>query len=772
MKVISYSVVDWLGKDNQLGIDIYYNKYRYKDETFDDWLDRISGGDENLRELIFEKKFLFGGRILANRGTGNKATMMNCYASSFVEDSLDDIMSVNTKIAKTFKAQGGQGLSLSKIRPKGTGINNGQFKSDGIIPFMEIFNTTTASISQGGSRKGALLMSLDAWHKEAKDFITIKSEQGKITKANLSLEIDDQFINDVKEYYKTGKVIKREITRDYNGNKVTYEVTPIEVYKLMMKNAWNYAEPGCIFTNQFRNYNIGQYVEGYTTDGCNPCGEQSLPKDGACCLGSINLSEFVENPFTEDAKFNMYEFCKAVSIGIEALDKIVDENKDNHAIQAQRDMSLKYRNIGLGVMGLYDAMVKMNIVYGSQESIDFCNSIFNMMFKQAVRTSSQLAKFKGAFPEYSDKVWESDIIRNHFSEEEIEELKPNKLRNIALLSIAPVGSISTMLNVSSGCEPLYSIGYTRKTESLNHGEDKYYTVFSGIVKDYLKLHPEIKPDINSPELKKRFVTAMDIDWHDRVKIQSALQKHVDAAISSTVNLKKDISIDEIEKLYLYAWEMGLKGITIFRDGCKRTGILTTDNTKTKEPVKPKKVKNTTLVGKKRKLNSGCGRLHALAYFDRDTGELKEVFLNKGSQHGCNAFMNGLARMISLSARSGVDIYTIVDQLKSVPVCASYAVRYATKKDTSKGANCPMAVGNCLLEMYDEMQKEIDLGLYTETIERDDDSEEPCYDKDIESVIHEDESSDNVVICPKCGSKNYIPANGCWECKDCGYSRCD
>ena len=185
------TVEEWLGKDNKLGIDIWEKKYRYNNESFDEWLDRVSGGDEKVKQLIQEKKFMFGGRTLSNRGTDKKGSMSNCYSRGFVKDNLEDLMQAASDIAITFKAQGGQGISLSKLRPKGCGINHGQFKSDGIIPFMEIYNRVTESISQGGSRKGALIMTLDAWHKEAREFITIKSEEGKIQKANLSLEIDD-----------------------------------------------------------------------------------------------------------------------------------------------------------------------------------------------------------------------------------------------------------------------------------------------------------------------------------------------------------------------------------------------------------------------------------------------------------------------------------------------------------------------------------------------------------------------------------------------------
>lgn len=265
------TVQEWLGQDNQLGIDIFEKKYRYNNESFDEWLDRVSGGNEELKRIIKERKFLFGGRTLSNRGTGKKGSFSNCYSRGFIEDDLTDIMQANSDIAHTFKAQGGQGLSLSKLRPRGCGINSGQFQSDGIIPFMEIYNRTTESISQGGSRKGALIMTLDVWHKEAEDFIKIKSEEGRIQKANLSLEIDDEFMECVKNFYDTGEVIAKTITRNYNGNIVEYEVTPIKLYKLMMEKAYDWAEPGCIFTNRFRNYNMMEYCDDYNIESCNPC---------------------------------------------------------------------------------------------------------------------------------------------------------------------------------------------------------------------------------------------------------------------------------------------------------------------------------------------------------------------------------------------------------------------------------------------------------------------------------------------------------------------
>lgn len=760
-------VQEWLGEDNTLGIDIWERKYRYNNESFDEWLDRLSNGNQELRRLIRERKFLFGGRTTANRNTGKKASMMNCYSRGFIQDSLDDIMQANTDIAMTFKTQGGQGLSLSKLRPKGCGINHGQFESDGIIPFMELYNRTTESISQGGSRKGALLIGLDIWHKEAEDFIKIKSEEGRIQKANLSLEIDDEFMECVKKYYDTGEVVTKHIIKEYDGNRVEYDVTPIKLYKLMMEKAYDWAEPGCIFTNRFRNYNLMEFCDDYNIEICNPCGEQPLGKNSACDLGSINLSEFVIDPFTDKARFDFDDFAIAVEEGIRALDEIIDENKDNHALKEQKEMSLNYRNVGLGIMGMWDMFCKLGITYGSDQSKEYIDTLMGFMFRKAVIASSKLAKEKGAFPKYTSNVLNSKIIKKHFTDDDIKLLGIDKygLRNCSLLSIAPTGSIGTMLNISTGCEPAFQISYERKTESLK-GKDEYYTVYIGIAKEYIdKFHTDTLPDI--------FVVSSDISWKDRIDLQAVLQEHVDTAISSTVNLPNSITCKEIEQLYMYAWEKGLKGVTIYRDGCKRSGILTSNDSKENQSDENLNTDTPTqklergmiikaddnCIGRKRTLRTGCGTLHCEAFFDPDTGELLETYFSKGSSGGCNNFMIGLSRMISLAARGGIDIYSIVDQLKSSGSCPSYAVRSATKHDTSRGSCCPVAIGNALLDMYKEIQEDIVDGDLEE-------SDKPKVSmKKIQSI------SKVKNPCPECGEELTFEG-GCNICKNCGYTKCD
>ena len=749
------TVNEWLGKNNTIGLDIWKNKYQWNNETFDEWLDRVSGGDNELRKLIAERKIMLGGRTLANRGTDNKASFFNCYSSGYVEDDYKNIMETAKNIGLTFKAQGGQGISLTKLRPKGAPIGK-EYTSDGIVPFMKIFNEVTAGTSQGGARKGALMLSIDARHKEAETFIRIKSQEGLIEKANLSLEIDDTFMNAVKKYYETGEIITLHEKRNYSGHIIEYDVVPIEIFKALVDNCYDWADPAALFVNRFRNYNLMQYDDDYQIETSNPCGEQPLPKNGACCLSSINLSEFICKPYTKDAYIDTEELVKAVKIGIRTLDKLIDENYYKHPLKEQQEQSFNYRNIGLGCFGYATALMKLGLKYGSDEATEWTDSVFGLIFRAAVIESNRLAKELGPFPKYKDCVWDSDIIKYHFPQEEIDQMREYGLRNCSLISIAPTGSIATCLGESGGCEPEFALSFTRRTIGMTDGEDTYYKVYCKAAQEYMELY-----NCTEDALPDYFVASSDIPWKDRVLTQAIMQDHVDTAISSTVNLPNETTKEDIANLYLTAWKLGLKGITIFREGCKRMPILSTEISKKEEQKEERKLErgeikviSDDVIGKKRRLISGCGSLHCAAYFDRTTGELLEVFLDKGSTGGCDNFMTGLSRMISLAARAGCSVYDIVDQLNSSGTCPSYAVRRATKRDTSPGSSCPVAVGNALLDMQIEINEELEI-----------DNPKPIVKKkETKSVILPKYK------CPECGSEITFEG-GCQTCKNCGWSKC-
>ena len=730
------TVEDWLGKDNELGLSIWHKKYQYNNESFEEWLDRVSGNDEAIKRLIREKKFLFGGRTLSNRGTKKKGSYSNCYSIGFVPDSLDGIMDVNTKIAQTFKAQGGQGLSLSKIRPKGSLIG-GEFKSDGIVPFMEIFNTTTSSISQGGSRKGALMMSLDINHPEAETFMTIKSNLNKINKANLSVEVDDDFM---------AKVISGA------SENVNHK------WNILATQAWNYAEPGVLFVNKLRRYNLMQYISDYQIDTTNPCGEQPLPKHGACNLSSINISEYVKYPYTKDAFIDYYALGSDMYSIVKAMDDVLEENLPNHALIEQRETAEKYRNIGIGIMGFHDALINLGVTYGSQQSLTVAKDLMGNLFRFAIDASVYLATERGSFPGYDSKIWDSDIVKNNLCKTDIDSYKAlNKLRNCSLLSIAPTGSIGTMLNISTGVEPFFSDSYTRKTESLG-GKIEYHKVYVPVIEEAIKRnwHPEC------------CVTSHDIDWKDRILVQAILQHSCDTAISSTINLAETVTVEEVKQLFIEAWKSGLKGITIFRQNCARTGILSTDSTEKKEEKKEKEEEKKTLFDsivpvsrKQMGVTNGCtfckkcacGTLYVTVNRDSD-GHIVELFTHTSKGGICQANLNAETRMASLALRSGVKIAEVVDQLKGITCPACTAVK--AKGGKIDGISC----ADIIAKTIEEFQKKEDISVskkYTVN-----DKEATNYSQ-TQKVEYEE--------CPECHQKTLIREAGCQSCTSCGYSKC-
>lgn len=712
---------NWLDK-NDLSYTIWDKKYRVNNESFDEWLNRVSGNNSTIKRLIRDKKFLFGGRTLANRGTNKSGSFSNCYSIGYVPDSLDEIMDVAHKIAMTFKEQGGQGLSLSKIRPKGSLIA-GQFQSDGIVPFMNIFNTVTESISQGGSRKGALMMSIDAWHPEAETFIKIKEDPNKINKANLSIEIDDEFM----------KFVLDDSLETKDLQKSTYSK---KLFKTICESAWKSAEPGILFVDKLRNYNLMEFVDDYQIETTNPCGEQPLPKHGACNLCSINVSEYVLDPYTPNARIDYISLKEDLVDIVSEMDKVLEENANRHALEEQKEMALKYRNIGIGIMGLADLFVKLGITYGSPDSIGVARSLMLFLFRESVIISAANGKIFGNFPGYSPKVWDSSIIRKAFTEEEVEQLKKqNTLRNCSLLSIAPTGSIGTMFNISTGVEPFFALSYTRRTESMG---DKTYKVDIKAVDDY-------RATTGNEDVPDYFVVSTDIPWKNRIDIQAALQEFCDTAISSTVNLKEDTTIEDIVDLYTYAWKKNLKGVTIYRQG-SRDAILSTD-------TKPKEILDAKAPKRPRTLKADCYSIKvngeqfivAVGLLNNKPYEIfafKIVNYIRIPDHKCTItkIQKGQYSLLSEYFNISNLISEMAPEEQAVTLYCSMLLRHGVginyiRKTTKKVNNLISSFSSAICRI---------LSKYTE--------------------------AEVVSKCPECGG-DLINEGGCLHCT-CGYSKCE
>ena len=699
---------EWLGEENQLGMDIWTRKYQNQGESFEEWIHRVTGGNEEMAGYIREKKFLYGGRILSNRGLykeGRKVTYSNCYVISPPEDNIESIFDCAKKLARTYSYGGGCGIDISGLAPKGARINNAAKETTGSVSFMELYSMVTGLIGQNG-RRGALMISLDCSHPDVPDFIELKTDLEKVTKANISLRIHKDFMEAVKN----DQEYTLHYTRETTGEVIEKKVKARELFRKITDTNWDYAEPGALFWDRITGWSLLSNTDAFTYAGVNPCAEEPLPAGGSCLLGSINLSAFVRDPFSEHSSFDFDGLKACVKASVKALNEVLDEGLPLHPLEEQRESVRQWRQIGLGIMGLADALIKLGLTYGEEEAVAMCDRIGFAMADTAIAASALLAKEEGPYPMCNiGQVMETPYFQANTTEKTRELVKKYGLRNSQLLTIAPTGTLSTMLGISGGIEPIYANYYMRKTESL-HGTDVYYKVYTKIVENYMKEY-NIEGDKDLPEY---FVTAMTLDYRQRINMQAAWQEHIDASISSTVNVPNSFTKEETQDLYLYAYEKGLKGITIFRDGCRRVGILNTEMKEEEKEVTPGEglkrgeilLVSDDVIGKKRKLITGCGSLHCIALFDPHTGALLETYLSKGSTGGCNNFMVGLSRMISISARGGIRIETIVDQLNSSGSCPSYTARKVTRGDTSKGACCPMAVGNALMDMYREMQEEL------------------------------------------------------------------
>lgn len=740
----------WLGEDNQIGMDIWEKKYRYNNESFDEWIDRVSGGDEDIKQLILSKKFLFAGRILSNRGTqmdGRKVTYSNCYVIPPPEDSLESIFDCAKNLARTFSYGGGCGIDISKLSPQGAHINNAAKETSGAISFMDLYSLTTELIGQNG-RRGALMISISCNHPDIEDFITIKSDLDKITKANLSIRVTNDFMRAVEN----DSTYTLSFTREETGEEIKKTIKARELFDKFCYMNWDYGEPAFLFWDRVKSYNLLSNDDAFEYAGVNPCAEEPLPSGGSCLLGSLNLAAFVET-INGQPQFNMNEFRKAVVIAVYGLNDVLDEGLPLHPLEVQRNSVRDWRQIGLGIMGLADMLIKLGVTYGSEESLVICDDIGWNLANEALQTSMTIAKNKGEYPMFSDKVWESEFYKNHIG-------ISAPLRNSQLLTIAPTGTLSTMLGISGGVEPIFANYYTRRTESL-HGEEKEYKIFTPIAWEYLQEHGYGEDETKLPSY---FITSAEIPYRNRIDMQATWQKHIDASISSTVNLPNSATIDDVKDLYMYAWKQGLKGITVFRDGCKRLGILTTDNNVNEvdddEPSitsLPRGVieeVSDDLISAKRTIVNGCGKMYLHLDFDENTGQPLETFLECGSGGGCERNLTFISRLMSLALRGGVPIESIIDQAFSVKPCKAYCDRRKKLNDTSKGNSCPQAIGYALVELNKKIQ-------------------DRCFADDEEESIKEIQNTESTIQykCPECG-KELTFEGGCVICHNCGWSRCE
>ena len=495
----------------------------------------------------------------------------------------------------------------------------------------------------------------------------------------------------------------------------------------------------------------------------------------------------MRNPFTKDADIDYNKLEDTINTAVRFLDNVIDINK--FPLKDFENYQNNLRTIGLGITGLADVLAMMNMKYGSEKSVIFVDELMNFITKQAYFASIELAKEKGSF-EFLDreKFIQSGFIQKHIEKDEdwryiAKGILENGIRNARIISVAPTGTLSLTFgnNCSSGLEPIFSLQYDRKVRIGGQDEKNEQIV---TLKDYAyDLWLKNKDNPNNIVNEDIFTTAMDLTVQNHLEILKTIAFHVDMACSKTINLPTEYSFEDTKKVYEYCWKNGIKGCTIFRPNELRQGILITnkqeDNAKhTELPRGLIYSISDDMIGRKTKLMTGCGSLHLQAWFDPITGDMMEVFLAKGSDGGCNSYMIGLSRMISLALRGGLPIEAIIDQLKSVPSCPSYATRTALKKDTNKGSSCQKAKGNVLLKLQQQVKNDLFEDEY-------DDKE------NINNKVENHESKNNEISkkekeylekygeipyamkynkCPQCKEKiNHV--EGCLSCDSCGWTKC-
>lgn len=730
------TVEEWLN-NNELSINIFNKKYRYNNESFEEFLDRVSGGNSRIKDLIKNKKFLFGGRILSGRGNlTNKQTLSNCYVLPMPEDNLESIFDVAKMAARTYSAGGGCGINVSKLRPKDAIVHNAAKTTTGPTSFMELYSFVTGLIGQN-NRRGALILSLDCFHPDIEEFINLKTKEGVCEKANISVMVTDDFMTAALEDKEWETIYDSKetgvIKRTFKAKDLLY---------LLAKRNWEWAEPGILYWDRIINYNLNSNNPDYRLVGTNPCGEIPLQSGGACLLGSINLSEFVIDPFTKQARINWEDLEYTVVQAVVGLNQALDENINTHPLKIQRETAYDWRAIGLGTMGMADMLIKLGLTYGSEEALNIVSKVYKNMAVTAIESSLELAKDFGCYPKCNKEILvESPFIKAlDLPENIINDIRTYGLYNSQLLTCAPTGSIGTMLEVSTGVEPNFALHYTRRTQSLD-GKDSYYEVNARILADYLTL-------FDTTEVPDYFITAAQINPIDRIKMQGTIQKYIDNSISSTINLPKEATIEDVYKIYINAWKYGLKGVTVYRSGCKREGILTVD--------KPTDIQNTVAPKRPKELEADF-------YLVKSKGQQFIVLVGLLNNKPYEIFAFRPNMSISVDNHKG----TIIKKSK---------MHYSFKSQF-------VEIGDLQLRNEDTEEKAatlyasmllrhgIDIKYIIKTAKKVNDnitsfSSAMC--RVLSKYIPKETLKDK---CPDCGGE-LIREGGCIHCKNCGYSKCE
>lgn len=668
-----------------------------------------------------------------------------------VEDSMEEIFEAIKQAALIHKSGGGTGFSFSRLRPKGSVVNSTGGVASGPISFMKVFNTATEAVKQGGTRRGANMGILQVDHPDILEFITCKSDNTEITNFNLSVAVTEAFMEAVLADEDYDLI-------DPHNDEVCGTLSARMVFDKIVDAAWKNGEPGIVFIDRLNRDNV--VPSQGRIESTNPCGEQPLLPYESCNLGSINLVEMLRDN-NGRMEVDYEKLGSTVDKAVHFLDNVIEVNK--YPIEQIDEVTKKTRKIGLGVMGFADMLMLMGIPYNSEEGVETAEKVMGFINTRGKEASRKLAEKRGAFPLFYESVYA-------YKEEDSREI-----RNATITTIAPTGTLSIIAGVSGGVEPLFAFAFIRnvmdgdelievnpilKAELEKRGLYSDELMKKIIAEGSLQHIPEIPQDI-----KRVFVCAHDVspEWH--IKMQAAFQRHTDNAVSKTVNFPNSATHEDVSNVYIMAYQMGCKGVTIYRDGSRDSQVLNIGKVNKKEEhsggceqcehleemrrlaarqkLEPRPRAEVTM-GITEKVKIGCGNLYITVNYDENG--ICEVFTNTGRHGGCPSQSEATGRLASIALRSGIDVQTIIDQLKGIR-CPS-TIRQQGMKVTS----CPDAIARTIEKVLASQQKGTSLAAPLAAEEK------------------EETSSEEHRTCPECGAK-VIHEGGCVICRQCGYSKC-
>ena len=704
--------------------------------------------EQKFYEALEGFRFLPAGRILAGAGADRRVTLFNCFVMGDIADDLGAIFSHLREAALTMQQGGGIGYDFSSIRPKGAPVKGVGADASGPLSFMDVWDAMCRTIMSAGARRGAMMATQRCDHPDIEAFIDAKREAGRLRNFNLSVLVTDPFMAAV------------QADQDWDlsfGGRVYRTLKARELWDRITRATYDYAEPGVLFIDRINARNNLYYCE--TIHSTNPCAEQPLPPYGACLLGSINLSRLIREPFTPDARLDLPELCDLVAVAIRMMDNTIDVS--GFPLEAQHKEAMTKRRIGLGMTGLADALMMCGLRYGSVEAAAMAGEWARQINRAAYMASAGLAREKGAFPLFDREAYLAGETVRELDEDVRKQIGEHGIRNALLTSVAPTGTISLVAdNVSSGIEPVFALAYTRKVLQPDG------TRTEEEVSDYaLRLFRERFGQ--AARLPAHFVTAQDLSPEEHVRMQAAVQAHVDSAISKTVNVPEDIAFEAFQEVYLDAYRSGCKGCTTYRPNAITGSVLEVKGPEAAAPAAPvapvaEPFAGGELIVRAPKLTGATYKLrwpdseHAMYVTINDVEHAGfrrpfEVFVNsKNLEH--YAWVVALTRMISAVFRRGGEVAFVAEELKQV-----FDPRGGQWSEGRYVPSLVAAIGGVIERHM------IETGFLV--------APENLAVKAQPIVMEQPAHTHIGPICPKCSQPGMVKEAGCLSCYHCGWSKC-